>query len=163
MSVESVKQFFKESGLKLEVIEFAESSATVDLAANLLGVKPGRIAKTMAFRLKDRDILIVAKGDARIDNQKFKKTFNEKARMMAPEDVAEVTGHPVGGVCPFGLKNPLDIYLDQTLKEFDYVYPAGGSANSAVKIGVSTLAEITGGIWVDVCKQPQSDELKADS
>jgi prolyl-tRNA editing enzyme YbaK/EbsC (Cys-tRNA(Pro) deacylase) len=153
MSVETVRQYFKEVGLDLEVIEFTESSATVELAAGLLGVEPGRIAKTMAFRLKDRDILIVAKGDARIDNHKYKEYFKEKATMMAHEDVAGVTGHPVGGVCPFGLKNRLDIYLDQTLRDFDYVYSAGGSPSSAVKISVDMLAKVTGGTWVDVCKE----------
>jgi prolyl-tRNA editing enzyme YbaK/EbsC (Cys-tRNA(Pro) deacylase) len=157
MSVETVKQYFKEAGLELKVIEFTESSATVELAAGLLGVEPGRIAKTMAFRLKDRDILIIAKGDARIDNHKFKEYFKEKATMMAHDDVAAVTGHPVGGVCPFALKNQLDIYLDQTLREFDYVYPAGGSPNSAVKISVDILAKVTGGTWVDVCKQPAGE------
>jgi Cys-tRNA(Pro) deacylase len=152
MSVESVKRHFFESGLELEVIEFAESSATVDLAAKVLGVEPGRIAKTLAFRLKERDILILVKGDARVDNRKYKERFGEKPKMMSSSEVPEITGHPVGGVCPFGLKNRLDIYLDRTLQEFDDVYPAGGSSNSAVKLTVARLAEVTQGEWVDVCK-----------
>lgn len=152
MSVDSVKQHFKTAGLELEVIEFTESSATVELAARVLGVETGRIAKTMAFRLKERDILIVTKGDARIDNRKYKETFKEKAKMMNHDEVAAVAGHPVGGVCPFGLKNPLAIYLDRSLQAFDIVYPAGGSPSSAVKITVEQLAKITGGTWVDVCQ-----------
>jgi Cys-tRNA(Pro) deacylase len=157
MSVESVKRYFSEAGFGLEVIEFEESSATVDLAARVLGVEPGRIAKTMAFRLKDRDILVLVKGDARIDNRKYKEQFGEKAKMMSFEEVVTITGHPVGGVCPFGLKHPLDIYLDRTLKEFDYVYPAGGSPSSAVKITVARLAEVTQGAWVDVCKSVETE------
>lgn len=151
MSLESVKRQFEELKLGLNVIELAESSATVQLAAQVLGVEPARIAKTMAFRLKERDILIVAKGDARVDNRKYKAFFNEKAKMLKPEEVLQVTGHPVGGVCPFGLKQRLAVYLDNSLKEFDYVFPAGGSPNSAVKITVSELATVTGGAWVDVC------------
>ncbi len=152
MSLNSVKRQFQENNWDLKVIEFDESSATVELAAGILGVEPGRIAKTMAFHLKDRDILILFKGDARIDNQKFRACFGEKASLLKPEQVQEVTGHPVGGVCPFGLKQPLQIYLDLSLRDFDYVYPAGGSSNSAVRIDVSQLAEITGGNWVDISK-----------
>jgi prolyl-tRNA editing enzyme YbaK/EbsC (Cys-tRNA(Pro) deacylase) len=155
MSLDSVKRQFQEENFGLEVIEFEESSATVELAAQLLGVAPGRIAKTMAFHLKDRDILVLFKGDVRIDNQKFRACFGEKASLLKPEQVLEATGHPVGGVCPFGLKQPLQVYLDLSLQEFDYVYPAGGSHNSAVKISVSRLAEITGGNWVDVSKESE--------
>jgi Cys-tRNA(Pro) deacylase len=158
MSIESVKKHFFAAGLDLEVIEFAESSATVDLAAKVLGVEPGRIAKTLAFRLNERDILIIVKGDARIDNGKYKERFGEKARMMSFTEVTEITGHPVGGVCPFGLKNRLDIYLDRSLKEFDYVYPAGGSPSSAVKITVARLAKITQGEWVDLCKTAEPEK-----
>jgi prolyl-tRNA editing enzyme YbaK/EbsC (Cys-tRNA(Pro) deacylase) len=152
MSIESVKKQFKEEGLPLEVIELDTSTATVELAAAALGVEPARIAKTMAFRLKDRDILLLTKGDVKVDNRKFKDYFKEKARFISPEDVEEATGHPVGGVCPFGLIKPLDIYLDESLKVFDYVYPAGGGPNTAVKISVDYLAEVTKGTWVDVCK-----------
>jgi len=152
MSVERVRSFFHDNGYDLEIIEFDESTATVELAAKAVGVEPALIAKTMALRLKDRDILLVTKGDARIDNRKYKDTFNTKAKMLSPEEVLEVTGHPVGGVCPFGLINPLDIYLDISLKDFEYVYPAAGSINSAVKISPMRLQEITKGKWVDVCK-----------
>lgn len=152
MSIESVKRQFKEQGLPLEVMELDTSTATVELAAAALGVEPARIAKTMAFRLKDRDILLLTKGDVKVDNRKFKDYFKEKARLISPEEVEEATGHPVGGVCPFGLSKPLDIYLDISLKVFDYVYPAGGGPNTAVKISVDYLGEVTKGVWVDVCK-----------
>ena len=154
MSLESVKRHFHEENLDLNVIELESSSATVELAAKALHVEPGRIAKTMVFRLKDHDILILAKGDARIDNHKYKDFFKEKAKMIGADEVLEVTGHPVGGVCPFGLKIPLPVYLDQSLKQFDYVFPAGGSPNSAVKIALDSLQKITHGQWVDVCKEP---------
>lgn len=152
MSIDSVKKQFKKEGLSLEVIEMDTSTATVELAAAALGVEPARIAKTMAFRLKERDILLLTKGDVKIDNQKFKGYFKEKAKFIGLDDVEEATGHPVGGVCPFGLIKPLDIYLDESLKVFDYVFPAGGGANTAVKIDVDYLAEVTKGTWIDVCK-----------
>ena len=151
MSLESVKKQFREQNWGLNIVELGESSATVELAAKALGVEPARIAKTMAFRLKDRDLLILSKGDARVDNRKYKDCFGEKLKMLKSDEVLEVTGHPVGGVCPFGLKKPLDIYLDQSLREFDYVFPAGGSPNSAVKITIGQLVELTNGKWVDVC------------
>jgi prolyl-tRNA editing enzyme YbaK/EbsC (Cys-tRNA(Pro) deacylase) len=152
MSVESVKQQFKEGNLDLEVIELQESTATVDLAAKAIGVEPGQIAKTMAFGLKEENILIVSKGDAKVDNRKYKDCFSTKAKMLNSEEVLEITGHPVGGVCPFGLKQPLKIYLDVSLKQYEYVYPAAGSPNAAVKVDLNELEEITGGEWIDVCK-----------
>lgn len=152
MTIESVKAQFEREGLKLHVTELDTSTATVELAAAALGVEPARIAKTMAVRLKDSDILILAKGDVKLDNRKFKDTFKEKAKFIDREDVLEATGHPVGGVCPFGLAKPLKVYLDESLKIFDYVYPAGGGANTAVRIDVDYLAEITGNNWIDVCK-----------
>jgi Cys-tRNA(Pro) deacylase len=153
MSISSVKQQFKQEDLPLEVVEFDTSTATVELAAQALGVEPARIAKTMAIQLKDRNILLLAKGDVKLDNRKFKDTFLEKAKFMKPDQVMAITGHPVGGVCPFGLKNALPIYLDESLKIFDYVYPAGGGANTAVKIQVDDLADLTQATWVDVCKE----------
>ena len=152
MSLESVKQYFKDNNLSLEIIEMGQSTATVELAANALGVKPALIAKTMAFKLKDRNILILAEGDARIDNRKFKDYFHTKATMLSADEVLEFTGHPVGGVCPFGLKTQMDTYLDESLKKFEYVYPAAGSRNSAVKITPEELSKVTSGTWVDVCK-----------
>lgn len=154
MSISAVKNYFTENSLPLDVIEFSTSTATVELAAQALGVEPARIAKTMALRLKDRDILILAKGDVRLDNKKFKAYFSEKPKFVSIEDVENVTGHPVGGVCPFGLKNSLEIYLDDSLKVFDYVFPAGGGPNTAVKIDVDFLHKITGSIFIDVCTTP---------
>ncbi len=152
MTVESVKNHIEKAGLNLEIIEMNTSTATVELAANALGVEPARIAKTMAIRLKDRDILIIAKGDMKIDNRKFKDYFKEKVKFVRQEEIEDVTGHPMGGVCPFGLIKPLDIYLDISLEDFDYVYPAAGSPNTCIKIDVDYLSEVTKGIWIDVCK-----------
>lgn len=151
MTVESVKKHIEESGFNLEIIEMDISTATVELAAKALGVEPARIAKTLAVRLKDEDILILAKGDMKIDNRKFKDYFNEKARFIKAEDLIEATGHPVGGVCPLGLSKPLTIYLDESLKIFDHVYPAAGGTNACFKVDVDYLREITQGIWIDVC------------
>ena len=153
MSIESVRSFFSDKGLNLEILEFTASTATVELAAEALGVNPALIAKTMAFSVKDKNILVVTKGDARIDNRKFKDYFNVKPKMIRLEEVLEITGHPVGGVCPFGLKENLDIFLDLSILEFEYVYPAAGSKNSAVKISPLELHEVTGGAWVNVCKE----------
>ena len=153
MTIESVKKHFVDEKLNLEVIEMDTSTATVELAANALGVEPARIAKTMALRLKERDILIMTKGDVRIDNRKFKDYFGQKAKFIGAEDLEEATGHSVGGVCPFGLIKHLDIYLDKSLKVFDYVYPAGGGPNTCVKIDVDYLAKVTKGIWIDVCNE----------
>ncbi|WP_099188854.1 YbaK/EbsC family protein [Tepidibacter mesophilus] len=152
MSLENVRAFLKENDLKFEVFEMQKSTATVELAAKAHGVSPELIAKTIAVKLKDRSILIVTKGDAKIDNRKYKDEFKTKCTMLKSDEVLDITGHPVGGVCPFGLKNPLDIYLDISIRDFDYVYPAAGSVNSSIKIKPSELEEITEGIWVDVCK-----------
>jgi len=152
MSVESVKNFFIENGLKDPVFKLEECGATVELAAKTLGIDPALIAKTLSFRLKDRDILIVTKGDARIDNRKYKDFFKTKAKMLDHDEVAEITGHPVGGVCPFGLLNPIEIYIDVSLKKYEYVYPAAGSAFAALKIQPSKMQELTQAEFVDVCK-----------
>ena len=153
MSVEDVKKYFRERQLNYEVNEVKDSTATVELAAKALGVKPALIAKTLTFKLKDnRNILLVTKGDARIDNRKFKDYFKVKVKMLKPDEVLEVTGHSVGGVCPFGLKNSLQIYLDQSLQDFEYIFPAAGSGNSFIKITPDELQKITGSIWIDVCK-----------
>ncbi|TJX15937.1 YbaK/EbsC family protein [Tissierella creatinini] len=153
MTVESVKKQIERDKLDLKVLEMEESTATVELAANALGVEPARIAKTMAIRLKERDVLIVAKGDVKIDNRKFKDQFHEKPKFIGAEDLMEATGHPVGGVCPFGLKKDLDIYLDESIKIFDHVYPAAGEPNTCLKIDVDYLQDVTKGEWIDVCKE----------
>jgi Cys-tRNA(Pro) deacylase len=155
MSKETVRQQFFEQNLDLEITEFGESTATVELAAQAIGVEPAQIAKTMGFRLKDQPIVIVSTGDARIDNKKFKSTFSTKAKMIPFAEVESITGHPAGGVCPFGLKDDVGIYLDESLKEFELVYPAGGTPNTAVKITVDQLAHVTKGTWVDVCKNSE--------
>jgi prolyl-tRNA editing enzyme YbaK/EbsC (Cys-tRNA(Pro) deacylase) len=152
MSVQSVRDFFASRNLDIPVIELAVSTATVALAAQAHGVEAGRIAKTLSFRLNDgRVIILVARGDARIDNRKFKDAFG-KGRMLPAEEVAQMTGHPVGGLCPFGLAQPLPIYLDRSLNDFDEVLPAGGAIHTAVRISPTLLAEVTGGAWVDVCR-----------
>lgn len=152
MSVESVKKFFTDNGLKDPVFKLEECGATVDLAAKTLGVEPALIAKTLSFRLKDRDILIVTKGDARIDNRKYKDFFKTKAKMLDHDKVAEITGHPVGGVCPFGLLSPIEVYLDVSLREYEYVYPAAGSRFTALKIQPLKMQELTHAEFIDVCK-----------
>lgn len=158
MSVENVRRFFTDKGLADPVFELEVSGATVALAAEAIGVEPGKIAKTLSFKLKDKFILIVASGDAKIDNKKYKNCFGEKARMLDPEVVQEITGHPVGGVCPFGLTQELDIYLDKSLKAYDEVYPAAGSKTAIMKISVNQLQEVTNGVWVDVCQTPDGSQ-----
>jgi prolyl-tRNA editing enzyme YbaK/EbsC (Cys-tRNA(Pro) deacylase) len=154
VSLQSVRQFFDDRGLALIILELEVNTSTVALAALAHNVEPGRIAKTLAFRLGDgREVLLVASGDARIENQKFKAVFG-KGKMLALSEVEALTGHPVGGVCPFGLATPLPIFLDQSLKDFDEILPAAGSVNSAVRISVALLAEITQGTWIDVCQRP---------
>ena len=152
MSVESVKNFFIKNGLKDPVFILEECGATVELAAITLGVEPALIAKTLSFRLKDRDILIVTKGDARVDNRKYKDFFKTKAKMLDHDEVAEITGHPVGGVCPFGLATPIEVYIDVSLEKYEYVYPAAGSAFTALKIEPLKMQELTHAIFIDVCK-----------
>ncbi|MCT8975382.1 YbaK/EbsC family protein [Clostridium sp. CX1] len=152
MSIESVRNYFIERTHQDPVFELDDVSATVDQAASAIGVEPKLIAKTLAFRLKEKDILIVVRGDAKINNKKYKEAFNTKAKMLDLSEVEEITGHPVGGVCPFGLKNPLDIYLDISLQNFEYVYPAAGAINAALKITPSDMQSITSAQWVDVCQ-----------
>jgi len=152
MSVESVKTFFEKEHLHFEIREFDDSTENVEKAARALGVEPGLIAKTLAFKLKDRSLLVVMKGDARIDNRKFKDRFKVKSRMMTFDEVVEATGHPVGGVCPFGLAQEMEIYLDESLKQYEKVYPAAGSRNSCIEITPDELCRITGAEWVDVCR-----------
>ena len=156
MSIDKVRAYFKTVGIEDRILEFDLSSATVELAAQALGCEGKRIAKTLSFKVDNGCILILAAGDARIDNKKYKATFHKKASMPSPEEVLEQIGHPVGGVCPFGIKEGVPVYLDESLKRFDIVYPAAGTGNSAVKLTIEELyksAEATG--WVDVCKLPE--------
>jgi prolyl-tRNA editing enzyme YbaK/EbsC (Cys-tRNA(Pro) deacylase) len=154
MSIESVRGFFAEKAPDINVIESPMSSATVVLAAEAYGVEPARIAKTLSLRIGDRVVLIVASGTARMDNKKLKAVFGGKPKMLGLDEVAEITGHEVGGVCPFGLKTPLPVYCDVSLKAFDVVVPAAGSTHSAVRIAPSRMAELTAAEWVDVCQEP---------
>ncbi len=152
MSLESVRAFFSANAPDIEIIETAESSSTVALAAEAHGVDPAQIAKTICLRVGEEIMLVVAGGLARIDNRKFKDAFGGKGRMLGAEEVVAVTSHPVGGVCPFGLPSAIPVYCDVSLKQFDEVVPAAGSTNSAVRISTSRLAELTGASWVDVCQ-----------
>ena len=152
MSLESVRAFFAERAPDVTVILSPQSSATVTLAAEAYGVEPARIAKTLSLRLGERVVLIVTSGTSRMDNKKVKALFKGKPKMLGPEEVAEITGHEVGGVCPFGLKTPLPIYCDVSLQAFDVVVPAAGSTHSAVRIAPSRLAELVRAEWVDVCE-----------
>ncbi|KQU52799.1 cys-tRNA(pro)/cys-tRNA(cys) deacylase [Bosea sp. Leaf344] len=154
MSLESVRAFLEAHAPDIAIIETQESSATVALAAAAHGVAPARIAKTLSLRIGERVVLLVARGDARLDNRKAKAAFGGKPRMLDAEEVAELTGHPVGGVCPFGLARPLPVYCDVSLQAFDEVVPAAGSTRSAIRIAPLRMAALTGAEWVDVCQDP---------
>ena len=153
MSFNKVYEFFKEKGLSDRVMEFDESSATVELAAQAIGCEPARIAKTMSFLIDDKAILIVTAGNVKIDNKKYKAYFHTKAKMIPWDDVEGYIGHAPGGVCPFAVKDRISVYLDTSLKVFDTVYPAAGSSNSAVKLSPDELYTLSGAAdWIDVCK-----------
>ena len=153
MSIEKVKAYFRPLGREQDILEFPVSSATVELAAQAVGVIPARIAKTLSFLVDGACILVVTAGDAKIDNSKFKAFFHTKAKMLTPEQVSQLTGHTVGGVCPFAVTDGTSVYLDESLKRFDTVYPAAGSANSAVRLSPEELVSLSGSRgWVDVCK-----------
>ena len=156
MSIEKVRAFFRARGIEERVREFTVSSATVELAAAALGCAPERIAKTLSFGLDGRIILVVAAGDAKVANGKFKECFGGKAKMLAYEEVESAVGHAVGGVCPFAVNRGVEVYLDSSLRRFETVFPAGGSANSAIELTLTELEEFSGAIrWVDVCKLPE--------
>ena len=155
MSLEKAKAYLAEKGYADHVIELEDSSATVQLAAQALGVEPGMIAKTMSFLIGEEAILILTEGTARVDNRKYKDTFHMKAKMIPFEEVEKWIGHAPGGVCPFGIKEGVKVYLDESLKQFDTVYPAAGNDHSAVKLTIAELEEVAGAAgWVDVCKEP---------
>lgn len=154
MSIDRVRAYFKEFGMEENIQEFEVSSATVELAAAALNCEPERIAKTLSFQVKERVILIVAAGDARIDNRKYKAQFGAKARMLSPADAQARIGHAVGGVCPFAVNKGVEVYLDVSLKRFTTVYPACGSANSAIELTIPELETYSGyRDWIDVCKE----------
>jgi len=157
MSEESVRAFFAAHAPDVPIIDQGASTATVDEAAAALGVVPARIAKTLSLRIGDEVALVVARGDARLNNGKAKAALGAKPRMLGPHEVEDVTGHPVGGVCPFGLASPIPIYCDVSLKEFATVFPAAGSRTSSVELTPGRLAELTAARWVDICTLPQED------
>ena len=156
MTVESVRAFLSAHAPDLEVVELADSTATVEMAARGHGVAPAQIAKTLSLRIKDRTLLVVTSGDARLNNRKIKDVLGGKPRMLAADEVVSLTGHPVGGVCPFGLATPLPVYCDVSLKAFDEVVPAAGSINSAVRIAPERMAALVNAEWIDVCDRPQA-------
>ena len=156
MYIEVVRRFFKSHGIENRVQEFDVSSATVELAAEALNCEPCRIAKTLSFMVDRRPVLVVAAGDAKIDNPKYKAQFGTKAKMLSPDQVLELIGHGVGGVCPFAVNEGVDIYLDISLKRFETVFPACGSSNSAIELTIEELEKYSSFIaWVDVCKNWQ--------
>lgn len=159
MSVDNVRKHLEHWGKDKDIINLDTLIATVDMAATALGVEPCRIAKTLSFRSNGSAILVVAAGDARIDNTKFKAEFGYKAKMLDPDEVLIFTGHAVGGVCPFGLVQDIPVFLDKSLKRFDAVYPACGSDNTAIKLTCGELEEYSSARkWVDVCKDWQQEE-----
>ena len=157
MAIEAVKEYFSKFGIANQVKEFEVSSATVELAAQALGCEPCRIAKTLSFLVNGRAVLVVAAGDAKIDNPKYKAQFGTKAKMLTPDEAELLVGHAVGGVCPFGIKEGVAVYLDNSLKRFKTVFPACGSSNSAIELSIEELEKYSGYVsWIDVCKNWQS-------
>jgi prolyl-tRNA editing enzyme YbaK/EbsC (Cys-tRNA(Pro) deacylase) len=153
MAIEKVKAYFKTFGMEDRVLEFEVSSATVDLAALAVGCEPCRIAKTLSFLVDGSPILIVTAGDAKVDNHKYKEQFGKKAKMLTPEETETLVGHAVGGVCPFAVNEGVTVYLDESLKRFETVFPACGSSNSAIELTIPELEQYSGfAAWVDVCK-----------
>lgn len=156
MAFDTAFQYLKEKGYADRVQEFEVSSATVELAAKAVGTEPARIAKSLTFMVNEKPVMILCAGDAKVSNQKYKARFGTKAKMLSAEEVHNLIGHDVGGVCPFGINNGVDVYLDDSMKRFDIVYPACGSSNSAVKLSIPELEEVSGYLeWVDVCKDPE--------
>lgn len=153
MAIEAAREHFRKYGAVDRILEFETSSATVELAAQAAGCEPARIAKTMSFKIGENPILIVTAGDVRIDNQKYKAQFLMKAKMLSPDEVTEKIGHSIGGVCPFGIKEGVTVYLDESLKRFETVFPACGSSNSAIELTIPELEQYSAYEgWVDVCK-----------
>lgn len=156
MSIEKGRAFFASLGIEDRVQEFDVSSATVELAAKALGVDGARIAKTLCFKSGEGCVLVIAAGDARVDNRKFKDTFGMKASMLASDRVMELVGYPVGGVCPFGVPEEIPVYMDESMKRFETVFPAVGSANSAIELSLDELFRYSNAVsWADVCKIPE--------
>lgn len=153
MSIQKVREYFREYGMEDRILEFDQSSATVELAAEAVGTEPARIAKTLSFSVDEQPVLIVCAGDTKIDNPRFKAEFHTKAKMLKFDEVEALIGHAVGGVCPFGINPGVKVYLDESMKRFDTVFPAAGSENSAIELTIDELEKYSGyDKWVDVCK-----------
>ena len=154
MSIAAVREYFAQFGMADQVLEFETSSATVELAAQAVGVIPARIAKSLSFKVDGKAILIIAAGDAKVDNAKFKAHFHTKAKMLTPEEVTELIGHAIGGVCPFAIKEGVEVYLDESMRRFDTVFPAAGSGNSAIQLTCDQLEQYAQNFvaWGDFCK-----------
>lgn len=153
MAIQKVKDYFRSFGMEDRVIELTESSATVELAAQALGCKPCRIAKSLSFMVGSSPILVITAGDAKIDNQKYRQQFQVKAKMLTPDEVVQLIGHAIGGVCPFAINDGVNVYLDESLKRFETVFPACGSSNSAIELTIAELEKYSDfTAWVDVCK-----------
>ena len=153
MAIEKVREYFKKLDIEDKILEFDVSSATVELAAQAVGCKEARIAKSLSFIIEEKAILIVVAGDAKIDNKKYKAEFKTKAKMASPEEVIDLVGHSIGGVCPFGINEGVVVYLDKSLKRFSTVYPACGSSNSAIELTIDELEKYSNfNAWVDICK-----------
>ena len=156
MAIDKVREFMREHGMEDKILEFSVSSATVELAAEAVGTEGKRIAKSLSFLVDGGAVMIVAAGDGRIDNKKYKAEFSCKAKMLTPEQVDEMIGHSIGGVCPFAINEGVKVYLDESLKRFETVFPACGSSNSAIELTIPQLEELSGYIkWVDICKLPE--------
>ena len=156
MAIERVRAYLERHGAADRVLEFGESSATVELASRALGCEPARIAKSLSLKVGDGYIVVVTAGDNKIDNAKYKARFHAKARMLSAEEVAEHIGHAVGGVCPFGVNDGVAVYLDESLRRFETVFPACGSSNSAIELTIAELERFSGDAeWVDVCKKTE--------
>lgn len=163
MAIERVKEYFRQFGMEERVREFEVSSATVELAAKAVQVEPARIAKTLSFKKGEDALLVVTAGDQKIDNRKFKDRFGMKAKMLTPEEVNVLVGHPVGGVCPFAVPDTVEVYLDESLKRFETVFPACGSSNSAIELNCDELCRYSDALaWVDVCKSNETDRMQAE-
>ncbi len=153
MAIDKVKEYFKNRGIEKRIQEFEVSSATVTLAAQALGCEEGRIAKTLSFHVQERVVLVVTAGDVKVDNAKYKAFFGAKAKMLSFEEAEPLIGHAVGGVCPFAVNENVEVYLDESLKRFETVFPACGSSNSAIQLTIAELEEYSGYLeWIDVCK-----------
>jgi prolyl-tRNA editing enzyme YbaK/EbsC (Cys-tRNA(Pro) deacylase) len=160
MSLETARAHFRQYGIEDRVMEFDVSSATVELASRALRVQSARISKTLAFKTEKGCMLIICSGDARVDNQKFRDYFSIKAKMLSPEEVIEMVGHSVGGVCPFGIKQGVSVYLDESMLRFDTVFPAAGSSNSAIELTIDELFKYSRAKgWVDVCRIPEEQAV----